>query len=90
MVEKTGLFFKSQSCSACKKMYPFVEQLQKEGFKIETVDTDKNPSTAKKYGISTLPVFIILFENQELIRHIGVVSIEMLRAGLKMPDYQIW
>lgn len=96
MVERTGLFFKSQSCAACKKMYPFVDQLQKEGFKIETVDTDKSPDTAKKYTVTSLPVFVILLDggcechNKEIKRFTGVTDIELLRTGLKMPDYKIW
>lgn len=96
MVERTGLFFKSQSCSACKKMYPFVDQLQKEGFKIETIDIDKSPDTARKYNISSLPVFVILLNGgcechtKEIKRFTGVTAMETLRTGLQMPDYQIW
>ena len=53
-------------CGPCKMMAPVVEELAKEvtdnNVKIGKIDVDENPDLAVKYGIMSIPTFIV-FEN---------------------------
>jgi thioredoxin 1 len=85
-----ALFFTGTRCSACKSMHPVVVRLLKEGFKIEEKDVDENRELAEKYRVTTLPTFVILRDNKEVKRFIGITPIASLRDALKNPDYRIY
>lgn len=54
-------------CGPCKMMSPIVEEIAEEvgnNIKIAKIDVDANQSLAIKYGIMSIPTFI-LFENGE-------------------------
>jgi len=87
-----ALFFTGAGCAACKKMYPTIDQLKVEGFNIETIDINQKFETARKFGVTGLPTTIILQDSKEVKRHVGIISIEIMRASLKpsTPDYTIW
>lgn len=56
-------------CSPCKMMSPIVEELAKEmegKAKVYKVDTDEEQNLAIKYGIMSIPTFII-FRNGEIV-----------------------
>ena len=60
--------FWAQWCGPCRKLTPLLEQIQNEfinEIKIVKIDADKNISTAKEYGISSLPS-ILIFQNGEV------------------------
>lgn len=58
-------------CGPCKMMAPVVEKLASEvtatNVKIGKVDVDENPDLAVKYGIMSIPTFI-LFENGNAVK----------------------
>ncbi len=85
-----ALFFTGGRCSACKRMYPSVKQLLKEGYKVEEKDADENKDLATKYQVTSLPTFIILRGEIEVKRFVGITPIASLRDALKDPDYHIW
>jgi thioredoxin 1 len=76
------LFFESNWCGACKAMKPTVAKLQDEGFDIRTVDIEKHQDKAIRYGIGSIPTFVLVRDGQELRRSSGVMSSDDLK--------QIW
>ncbi|QQG43700.1 MAG: thioredoxin [Candidatus Daviesbacteria bacterium] len=68
-------------CSPCKMMNPILEELKKEwGDKVEVVEinVDENPSEAQKYGVMSIPTYVIEKDGKEIGRKIGVTSKEEL------------
>ena len=41
-------FFNATWCGPCQQMKPHVDKLNKEGYSIESVDIDENPTLADK------------------------------------------
>lgn len=64
-------------CFPCRTMNPVVEELEKElGSKVEVVkiNVDENSSEAAKFGVMSIPTYIVLKDDKELGRKIGVTS----------------
>lgn len=64
-------------CGPCKIMEPIIEEIEKElGDKIEVVkiNVDEKPEEAQKYGVMSIPTYIILKDGKEVGRKIGVTS----------------
>ena len=73
-------------CGPCKMMAPVVEKLASEvtasNVKIGKVDVDENPDLAVKYGIMSIPTFI-LFENGNAVKTlVGMQDKETLASLL--------
>lgn len=54
--------FGAEWCGPCKKLVPVLEELDREingNVLLVTVDVDKSPETALKYGIMSIPTMII-------------------------------
>jgi len=77
--------FWAEWCFPCKMIAPIIEELSAEfagKLKIGKLDTDKNQSTAIKYGISGIPT-LLLFKNGELVdRMVGLAPKYMIRDKL--------
>lgn len=68
-------------CGPCKAMAPVVEELEKElAGKIEVVkiNVDDNQEEAAKYGVMGIPTYIVLKDDKEVGRKIGMTSKEEL------------
>lgn len=58
-------------------MNPIIEELEKElTGKVEVikVDVDGKPEEAQKYGVMSIPTYIVLKDGKEVGRKIGVTS----------------
>lgn len=67
----------SHNCGPCRIMAPVLEELEKElSGKVEIVkiNVDENPQEAAKYGVMSIPTYIVLKDDQEAGRKIGVTS----------------
>lgn len=73
-------------------MRPIIEQLQKEGYDIKIIDSDKEKKLVKRFRIESLPTTLILQDDKEIDRFVGQISADELRKRLtkKAPDYKIW
>lgn len=73
-------------CSPCRIMNPIIDELAKElGDKIEVVriNVDENPNEASKYGVMSIPTYVIEKDGQEVGRKIGVTpKAELLKLLL--------
>lgn len=57
------LYFRSDNCAPCTTQARFLDQLVEKwpgDLKIEKIDTDNEPETARKYGVFTLPTTILV------------------------------
>ncbi|MDD5147608.1 MAG: thioredoxin [Candidatus Daviesbacteria bacterium] len=64
-------------CAPCQTMAPVIEELDKE-FKgkveIEKINVDEKSEEASKYGVMSIPTYIVLKDGKEAARKIGVTS----------------
>jgi thioredoxin 1 len=79
--------FWAEWCQPCKIQGPVVSQLADElsanGVKICKMDVDKNPQTAKKLGIKSIPTIIILQKGKEVERLVGLKGKNVLLKAMK-------
>ncbi|OGE26841.1 thioredoxin [Candidatus Daviesbacteria bacterium RIFCSPHIGHO2_02_FULL_39_12] len=64
-------------CGPCKTMTPVIEELEKElkdKIIIEKYNVDESPDIASKYGVMSIPTYIIEKDGKEVGRKIGVTS----------------
>ncbi|MBI4036472.1 thioredoxin [Candidatus Daviesbacteria bacterium] len=70
-------------CGPCKMMEPILAELKKElGTQVEFVEinVDENPNEAAKYGVMSIPTYVVLKDGKEVARKIGYTpKVEMLK-----------
>ena len=80
------LDFYADWCGPCKIMEPIMEELEKEmgdKVKITKIDVDQKQEEASKYGVMSIPTYIILKDSKEVDRFIGATSKEDVVQKLK-------
>lgn len=71
---KQILYFRANWCNQCKITTPIVDKLVNEGYNIETIDVGKEPETANKYMVMSLPNFIVLEGKRVVDQHAKVLN----------------
>lgn len=64
-------------CGPCRVMNPILEELEKElegKIEVEKINVDENPDMASKYGVMSIPTYIIEKDGKEVGRKIGVTA----------------
>lgn len=64
-------------CGPCRIMEPVLEEIEKEvAGKVEIVkiNVDEKPEEASKYGVMSIPTYIVLKDDKEVGRKIGVTA----------------
>ena len=61
-------------CSPCHVMAPVLEEIKKElkDVKIDEINVDEKPEEASKFGVMSIPTYVILKDEKEVGRKIGV------------------
>lgn len=75
------LDFKAAWCNPCQMMHPIIEDLKKElegKVEVQEIDVDEKGEEAVKYGVMSIPTFIVLKDGKEVGRKIGAISKEEL------------
>ena len=78
--------FTADWCQPCKKMKPIIEDYIRYNPEImyEQIDVDNDIETAKHYGILSIPSFIVIDDNANVIsRHTGIATKEELNKLFK-------
>ena len=78
MAQVKLLDFWAPWCGPCKIMNPVIEEIEKElGDKLEVVrinvDEDKE-GLSSKYGVMSIPNYVVLKDDKEVGRKVGVTS----------------
>jgi len=74
--------FYADWCGPCVAMNPVIKELEKElGDKVEIkkIDVDQNQEETSKYGVMSIPTYLILKDGQEIDRFVGVTSKEVIK-----------
>lgn len=77
--------FSAEWCGPCKMMPPILEEVKKNiGNEITIIkmDVDKNPQTARQYGIQSVPTLILFQKGKVLWRQSGVIQASQLELLL--------
>ena len=62
-------FFNAAWCGPCQQMKPGIDKLVKEGYPIQMVDVDENPTLAESAEVRGVPTTAI-YENGKLVERI--------------------
>ncbi len=61
-------------CGPCKLMNPIIEELEKEfegKVEFEKINVDEKPEVSEKYGVMSIPTYVIEKDGKEVGRRIG-------------------
>lgn len=64
-------------CGPCRVMEPVIEELEKElkgKMEVVKINVDEKPDEASKFGVMSIPTFIVLKDDKEVGRKIGVIA----------------
>lgn len=67
----------SHNCGPCRVMNPILEEIEKElagKIEVEKINVDENQEKASKYGVMSIPTYVIEKDGKEVGRKIGVTS----------------
>lgn len=82
---KEVLYFSASWCIPCRQMKPIVEQLEADtGVSFRKIDVDTDYETSEKYKIRSVPVFVLIEEDQEISRAVGAQTGKELSAALAL------
>lgn len=84
--EKTVLIdFYAEWCGPCKMMTPVVEAVAKENenVKVCKLNVDEVQDIAIKYGVMSIPTFIVIKNGEEVDRIVGAVDKSTLENAIK-------
>jgi len=73
------LDFSASWCGPCQQMSPLVSRLERQGLPIRKVDVDREPALARKFGVSSIPAFVLVVNDREVTRIVGATSESTLR-----------
>lgn len=66
-------------CGPCKMMNPIIDELEKEfsgKVEIERINVDEQGDLAQKYGVMSIPTYVVLKDDKETGRKIGFTAKE--------------
>ena len=79
------LDFYADWCGPCQGMQPAVDQLAREGYDVRRVNVDQTPDLATRFGVQSVPTFVVVERGAEVDRVVGATSIERLKVKLRLP-----
>ncbi|MEG1608765.1 MAG: thioredoxin [Clostridia bacterium] len=78
--------FYADWCGPCKMAAPIVEQIANEygdRIKVCKVNIDQEESIARQFGVASIPTFIVIRNNKEVNRSVGLRDKQALIQMLK-------
>lgn len=82
---RTLLDFYADWCHPCQQMKPIIEEIEAEfPGQVQQIDIEKDPTTAEKFGVMSIPTFIVEENGREIARIVGQASKEKLVEALRV------
>jgi len=76
--------FTAAWCGPCKAAKPYLVQVEAAGVEVEIVDIDENPEMARRYGVTSVPMFLVYVCGRKAVRTQDVaVMLALSRLGCK-------
>lgn len=78
--------FYAEWCPPCKITGPIIDELKEEyagRVDVRKVNVDENQQEAAKFGVMSIPTFVLIKEGQEIGRKIGALSKEEFKTWLE-------
>jgi thioredoxin 1 len=72
-------------CPPCRKMGPVIDELARrfgDGATVGKLDVDAHPQVAERYGVRSIPTFLLFRDGQVVERRVGALPLEELQALL--------
>lgn len=70
--------FSAEWCKPCKENLPVLQEINKDGYKIYSVDIDEDEELAALFHVRGVPTFIVMDDGEIQEQHIGSISKEGL------------
>ncbi|HET6422876.1 MAG TPA: thioredoxin domain-containing protein, partial [Planctomycetaceae bacterium] len=87
--ESVLLDFTSKNCGPCQQMLPIVERLASQGYPVRKIDVDRQRDLAERFGINSIPTFVLIVNGREMMRQTGATSEAQLRRMVQqIPEYE--
>lgn len=68
------LDFSADWCGPCRSMEPVIHQLQAAGYPVRKVNIDQERALANKFGVQSIPCFVMIADGKEVGRVVGPAS----------------
>ena len=72
------LDFYSDACGPCRMMMPTMDQLAAQGNPVERVNVMQYPDLARRFGVTSIPCFVMVVNGREAGRVVGATSLGRL------------
>ena len=74
--------FTASWCPPCRAVAPALEEIaaERDDLRIVKVDVDRHPETAARYGVLSMPTFVVFRHGQEVRRVVGAAPKQSLLA----------
>jgi thiol-disulfide isomerase/thioredoxin len=85
----TLLYFRSDSCAVCPAQGRYVDQLaaQWADLTIERIDAERNPDTAARYRVFSLPT-TVLIDGRGQVRHVNYGLTDAHKLGRQLAQLE--
>lgn len=80
--------FNAVWCGPCQMMKPVVEELVERMPEVTfvAVDVDDEEELAERYGVATIPCFVMMRDGEEVAREVGVISPKKLEKLVRSGE----
>ena len=78
---KQVLYFSAKWCTACQATTPIVENIKKSNrAQVAMIDVDYDVTLTQQYNVRSVPTTIVLENNNEIKRYVGVMTSDQLNT----------
>ena len=65
-------YFSAPWCGPCKQFGPVMDRISEKGIPVNKINVDYTPDVVTKFGVKSVPTVILVENDQEVKRFVGV------------------